>query len=149
MELHTPRLLEGSVIVRRFHAGKELGRLARAAAEKGCAEIGAPPGCGPDPFVYPSSFQYAGHYAYYAGWRRFGPAEERPSQLDLWNETPAPGEPFLWAGQDRAPPERFRRAVRFSGEGPTVKFQVTYRGVWTRDGVVTPILRYQGGQMLR
>jgi len=149
VEISTPRLLQGSVIVRRFHAGKELGRLAREAAREGCAAIGAPPGCGPDPFVYPSSFQYAGHYAYYAGWTRLGPAEERPSQLDLWNEAPRPGEPFLWAGQDRPPPERFRQAIRASGEGPTIRFRVTYRGAWTRDGVVTPFARYEGGQLVR
>jgi hypothetical protein len=149
VELHTPRLLRGSVVVRRFHAGKELGRMAKEAAREGCAAIGLPEGCGPDPFVYPSSYQYAGHYAYYSGWLRLGPAEERPSQLDLWDERPRPGEPFLWAGQDRPPPERFRRAVRAEGEGPTVRFQVTYRGQWTRDGVVTPFARYVDGQMAR
>jgi len=149
IEMHTPRLLHGSVVVRRFHAGKELGRLARQAAEEGCAAIGAPPGCGPDPFVYPSSFQYAGHYAYYAGWTRLGPAEERPSQLDLWNDAPRPGEPFLWAGQDRPPPEPFRRSIRAEGEGPTLRFRATYQGAWTRDGVVTPFASYQGGQLAR
>lgn len=149
VEMHTPRLLRGTVVVRRFHAGKELGRLAKEAAVEGCAAIGNPAGCTADPFVYPSAYQYAGHYAYYAGWTRMGPAEERASQLDLWNDTPRPGEPFLWAGQDFGPTERFRRSVRASGEGPTLEFRVTYQGEWTRDGVVTPFARYEGGQLAR
>jgi len=149
VELSTPRLLRGSVVVRRFHAGRELGRLAKEAAREGCAAIGDPAGCTADPFVYTSSFQYAGHYAYYAGWTRLGPAEERPSQLDLWNETPRAGEPFLWAGQDQGPGPPFRNHIRASGEGPTLHFRVTYQGEWTRNGVVTPFARYQGGQLVR
>ena len=133
----------------RFHAGRGLGEKALEAARQSCRAIGDPPGCTRDPFVYPSSYQYAGHYAYYAGWKRMGPAEERPSQLDLWDDRPAPGEPFLFAGQQGEPGERFRRGVRASGEGPTVAFDVLYRGRVVRTGTVTAFARFEGGQLRR
>ena len=78
-----------------------------------------------------------------------GPAEERPSQLDLWDDRPAPGEPFLFAGQQGEPGERFRRGVRASGEGPTVAFDVLYRGRVVRTGTVTAFARFEGGQLRR
>jgi len=149
VEMRTPRLLAGSVTVSRFHAGRSLGEQARAAARESCRALSDPPGCTRDPFVYPSSYQYAGHYAFYAGWTRMGPAEERESQLDLWGDAPRPGEPFLYAGQSSEPGEPLRGNVRFSGEGPTVRFQVTFRGKVTREGLVKAFGRYEGGQLRR
>jgi 4-amino-4-deoxy-L-arabinose transferase-like glycosyltransferase len=148
-EMRAPRLLAGSVTVTRFHAGRGLGELARPAAREACRAIGDPPGCDRDPFVYPSSYQYAGHYAFYAGWTRLGPAEERPSQLDLWNDRPAPGEPFLYAGQFSEPGELFRSGVRFSGEGPAIHFDVVFAGRVVRTGMVKAFARFEGGQVER
>jgi 4-amino-4-deoxy-L-arabinose transferase-like glycosyltransferase len=148
VEVRHPRLLAGSVVVSRFRSGSGLGRGMVAAAEESCRAIGDPPGCARDPFVYPSSYQYAGHLAYYAGWRRLGPAEERPSQLDLWDERPRPGEPFLYAGQVAGAGGPFREQVRFTGEGPMRSFDVTWRGRVVRQGNVTAFARYQGGQLL-
>jgi hypothetical protein len=148
-EMRAPRLLAGSVTVSRFHAGRGLGEKARAAARESCRALGDPPGCTRDPFVYPSSYQYAGHYAFYAGWTRMGPAEERPSQLDLWGDAPHPGEPFLYAGQSSEPGERFLGGVRLSGPGPTVRFEVTFRGKVTREGLVKAYSRFEGGQVRR
>lgn len=148
-EVRAPRLLAGSLAVARFRAGRGLGEKARAAARESCRALGDPPGCSQDPFVYPSSYQYAGHYAFYAGWTRMGPAEERPSQLDLWGEAPRPGEPFLYAGQSSEPGERFLSGVRFSGEGPTVRFQVAFRGKVTREGLVKAFARFEGGRLER
>jgi hypothetical protein len=148
-EMRTPRLLAGSVTVSRFHAGRGLGEKARLAAAEACRAIGDPEGCARDPFVYPSSYQYAGHYAYYAGWTRMGPAEERPSQLDLWGDRPHPGEPFLYAGQHGEPGELFRRGVRSQGESPTVRFEVTFAGRVVRTGTVKAFARFEGGQLER
>jgi 4-amino-4-deoxy-L-arabinose transferase-like glycosyltransferase len=148
VELRHPRLLRGSVVVARFRAGRGLGEMALAAAAEGCRQIGDPPGCARDPFVYSSSYQYAGHLAYYAGWTRQGPAEERPSQLDLWDDRPRPGEPFLHAGQTGGPTVLLR-SVRASGQGPTRAFEVTWAGQVVRTGTVTPFARYEGGQLRR
>jgi 4-amino-4-deoxy-L-arabinose transferase-like glycosyltransferase len=43
-------------------------------------------------FVIPSSYQYAAELAYYAGWRRFGATFGRPSQFDVWDDKPGPGD---------------------------------------------------------
>ncbi len=147
VEIRHPRLLAGSVAVSRFRSGRGLGREMVAAAAESCRAIGNPPGCTRDPFVYPSSYQYAGHLAYYAGWTRLGPAEERPSQLDLWDERPRPGEPFLYAGQVAGPGAPFLDHVRFEGEGPTRSFDVTWGGRVVRHGNVTAFARYLGGQL--
>jgi 4-amino-4-deoxy-L-arabinose transferase-like glycosyltransferase len=145
VELRHPRLLRGSVVVARFHAGRGLGEGALEAAEGACGEMGWAPGCSRGTFVYPSSFQYAGHLAYYAGWTRLGPAEERRSQLDLWNDRPAVGERFLHAGQHGGP-VGLLRGVRAEGQGPTWRFDVLYDGVKVRTGAVTPFARYLGGR---
>lgn len=44
-------------------------------------------------FIVPSNYQYASQLAWHLGWRRFGPTWGRPSQFDLWDDAPAPGEP--------------------------------------------------------
>ena len=94
LEVRNPALIPpDSEVVKRFRGWPEFAAKARVAAGLACGAIGNPPGCDPDdPFVYPSSYQEAAELAFYAGWTRFGPAAERPSQLDLWNEQPRPGE---------------------------------------------------------
>lgn len=149
VELRAPRLLRGSVLVARFHAGRGLGQKARAAAAETCRALGDPKGCADGGFVYPSSYQYAGHLAYYAGWTRMGPAEERASQLDLWDDRPRRGEPFLHAGQDEGPGERLVTTVHAAGRGPTARFRVTFAGEVVRTGTVTPFAAYLGGQLQR
>ena len=56
-------------------------------------------------FVIPSRYQLAAYLAFYGGWRRFGPSFARPSQLDLWDEKPAPGEPVVVVAFDHLPPD--------------------------------------------
>jgi 4-amino-4-deoxy-L-arabinose transferase-like glycosyltransferase len=148
-EMRHPRLLAGSRTLARFHAGRGLGETARRLSAQACREVGDPPGCQASPFVYPSSYQYAGHYGYYAGWTRLGPAEERPSQLDIWAEKPRPGEPFLYAGQEGEPGELFRRDVRDEGEGPTIAFEVRFAGQVVRTGTVKAFTRFTGGGIRR
>jgi hypothetical protein len=130
-------------LVERFRGWREYGARARAAAEEACGRIGRPPGCdGRDPFVFPGSYQDAGQLAYYAGWTRLGPASERPSQLDLWNDRPAPGQPFLrW----NADPGRDPKAL-FRGEGPSepVPFEVRLDGAVLHRGRVVAWERYLG-----
>jgi hypothetical protein len=135
------------VLVSRFHSGSELGRGMRQAAAESCSALGDPAGCSDHPFVYPSSYQYAGWMAYYAGWTRFGPAAERPSQLDLWDDRPRAGEPFLFAGQDIGIGKNFRDHVRFEQEGPQRAFEVRWHGQLLRRGNVTAFGRYLEGQV--
>ena len=130
-------------LVERFRGWREYGERARAAAAEACAQIGNPTGCdGKDPFVFPGSYQDAAQLAYYAGWTRIGPASERPSQLDLWNERPAPGTPFLRWNSD---PGRDPKAL-FRGEGPSrpVPFEVLLDGSVLRRGRVTAWKSYLG-----
>jgi len=149
VELRAPRLLAGSVAVARFHAGRGLGEQARAAVAEACRAAGGAPGCEAGAFVYPSSYQYAGHLAYYGRWTRLGPAEERASQLDLWDLRPEPGEPFYFIGQHGGPGPRLRDHVRAAGEGATARFEVVFAGERTRTGTVTRFERYEGGQLQR
>jgi hypothetical protein len=112
-------------VVRRFRGWPEYAARARAAAGLACGAVGDPPGCRPaDPCVYPSSYQEAAALAFYAGWTRFGPASERPSQLDLWNDEPRPGEAFLTLG---VIPEE-KRLFRAEGPGPTATAEVRFKG---------------------
>jgi 4-amino-4-deoxy-L-arabinose transferase-like glycosyltransferase len=84
----------GTTAHRRFHGWKELAAGLRAGAAEACAAAGA--SCDlADPFVFPPNYRYAGHLAFYTGWRRLGPAIGRGSQLDLWDLAPRPGEPVL------------------------------------------------------
>jgi hypothetical protein len=100
LEVRNPTLIPAdSEVMKRFRGWPEYAAKARVAAGLACGSIGDPPGCRPgDPFVYPASYQEAAELAYYAGWTRFGPAAERPSQLDLWNDEPRRGEAFLVVG---------------------------------------------------
>lgn len=130
-------------LVERFREWRAWGSRVRAAAEEACGRIGRPTGCDPrDPFVFPGSYQDAGQLGFYAGWTRIGPASERPSQLDIWNDRPAPGEAFLRLG---APAGDDAKAL-FRGEGPSprVPFEVRLDGAPLRDGAVMAWTHYLG-----
>jgi hypothetical protein len=126
LEVRNPSLIPvGSEAVRRFRGWRDLGERAREAARVSCASVGDPAGCRPeDPFVYPGSYQEAAELAFYAGWRRFGPAVERPSQLDLWAETPRPGDAVVsLVGESDE-----RRLFRAEGPGTRVPAEAVLRG---------------------
>ncbi len=144
-EVRQPRLIPPAApAVERFRGQADFGREARAAAASACASLGDPAGCDPaDPFVFPSTYQVASQLAFYAGWRRFGPAQSRPSQLDLWGDRPPEGTAFIYVGPDGPPPER-SRLFRSEGEGQPVTFQVRVEGVLVSTGGVTPFARFLG-----
>jgi 4-amino-4-deoxy-L-arabinose transferase-like glycosyltransferase len=126
LEVRNPGLIPAdSVGVQRFRGWPEHAAKVRVAAGLACGAIGDPPGCRPDdPFVYPSTYQEAAELAFYAGWTRFGPAAERPSQLDLWNDVPRPGDAFLVVG---GIPEE-KRLFRADGPGPSATSEVRMKG---------------------
>jgi 4-amino-4-deoxy-L-arabinose transferase-like glycosyltransferase len=132
LEVRNPTLIPpDSEAVRRLRGWPEFALRAREAARAACRSIGDPAGCGPDdPFVYPLSYQDAAELAFYAGWTRFGPAAERPSQLDLWNETPRRGEPFLALLGEADE----RRLFRAEGRGTTIAFEVPMNGLVLHQG---------------
>jgi len=142
LEVRNPTLIRpDSEVMRRFRGWPEFAKRARAAAESACASIGNPSGCDPaNPFVYPATYQEAAELAFYAGWTRFGPAAERPSQLDLWNEHPRPGEPFLTVGA--IPPEK--RLFRAKGPGPATSFEVRIQGEILHGASVEPFRAWEG-----
>jgi 4-amino-4-deoxy-L-arabinose transferase-like glycosyltransferase len=142
LEVRNPTLIPpDSEVVKRFRGWPEFAKRARAAADRACTSIGNPSGCDPaNPFVYPSTYQEAGELAFYAGWSRFGPASERPSQLDLWNEHPGPGDPFLAVGT--IPEER--RLFTATGAGPRTSFEVLMKGRVLHRCVVEPFRAWQG-----
>jgi 4-amino-4-deoxy-L-arabinose transferase-like glycosyltransferase len=100
VEQRSARLLAGSLAVERFHGGRALAREARALSAGACAAAGCDPA---RPFVVPASYQVAGALGYYGGFDRLGAALERPSQLDVWGERPAPGEVPLLVRSGPAP----------------------------------------------
>lgn len=126
LEVRNPTLIPpDSEVVRRFRGWPEYAAKARVAAGLACGSVGDPPGCRPaDPFVYPPNYQEAAELAYYAGWTRFGPAAERPSQLDLWDDEPGRGEAFLVFGN--IPEER--RLFAGEGPGPVATSEVRLKG---------------------
>ena len=142
LELRNPSLIPAdSEAAKRFRGWPEFAAKARAAARSACDSVGAPPGCSPDdPFVYPTNYQDAAELAFYAGWTRFGPAVERPSQLDLWNDRPRPGEPILAMGNY---PED-RRMFRADGQGRTFSFEVFLKGKELHRGDVEAWSRWLG-----
>lgn len=144
-EVRHPRLIPPTApAVERFRGQADFGRQARAAAASACASIGNPAGCDPaDPFVFTSTYQVASQLAFYAGWRRFGPAQSRPSQLDLWRDRPPEGSAFLYVGP-AGPLAEPIRVFRAEGEGRPVTFQVRVEGVVVRTGGVTPFASFLG-----
>ena len=126
LEVRNPGLIPpDSEVMKRFRGWPEYAAKARVAAGLACGSIGDPPGCRPDePFVYTASYQEAAELAFYAGWTRFGPAAERPSQLDLWNQEPRPGEAFLVVGTI---PEG-KRLFAAGDSGPAATSEVLMKG---------------------
>jgi hypothetical protein len=86
------------------------------------------------------NYQDAAELAFYAGWTRFGPAAERPSQLDIWDDHPRPGEPFLVLGA--IPLEK--RLFRAEGPGPRTSFEVLIKGEVLHRGDVEPFWAWHG-----
>jgi hypothetical protein len=81
VELRAPRLFAPhSPPIERFHGWRD----AAAGVRRVIGE--------PVPFVVASNYQIAAELAYYGGLRRFGPTFVRPSQFDIWNDRPEPGE---------------------------------------------------------
>ena len=126
LEVRDPTLIPAdSEVMKRFRGWPEYAAKARVAAGLACGSIGDPPGCRPgDPFVYPASYQEAAELAYYAGWTRFGPAAERPSQLDLWNDEPRRGEAFLVVGNI----SEEKRLFTGKDPGPAATSEVRMKG---------------------
>jgi 4-amino-4-deoxy-L-arabinose transferase-like glycosyltransferase len=145
VEERAPRLIPpGSPVVNRIHGWREFAKQARVRAREACAAVGDPAGCDPqDPMVVPSSYQVAGMLAYYNGWFRLAPAQERPSQLDLWAEWPRSGAPFLLVSEG-GPDAETRRRYPAAGEGPTLRWEVPFRGAVIRRGAVTAFARFLG-----
>ncbi len=145
MEVRHPRLIAPAApAVERFRGQADFAREARSAAARACASLGNAAGCDPaDPFVFASTYQVASQLAFYAGWRRFGPAHARPSQLDLWGELPPEGSAFLFVGPGGPPPEA-KRLFRAQGEGEPVTFQVQVQEKVVRTGGVTPFTGFLG-----
>ena len=136
LETRNPTLARpDAAIVERFRGWPEYARRARSAVERACASAGSPAGCDPDdPFVFPATYQEAAELAFYAGWNRFGPASERPSQLDLWAAEPPVGGPFVTISPGPIP-ER-RRLFRAEGAGEPATFEVRMKGELLHGGHV-------------
>lgn len=145
LELRRPHFIEPTATaVERFRGRAEFGREARRAAARACAAVGSPAGCDPaDPYVFASSYQYASQLAFYAGWRRLGPVQQRPSQFDLWADLPPEGSAFLYVGPSD-PPDEPLRLFRAEGQGEPVSFEVRAGGEVIRSGGVTAFARFLG-----
>jgi hypothetical protein len=146
-EVRHPHLLPaGSPAVERFHGWREFAARAHEAAARSCAALDSPRGCATrDVLVFPDAYQVAGELAYYGGFRRFGPASERPSQLDEWSDRPGLGEPFVFVSSgwgDPVPPQRLSAVAERTG--PTVRFQVKLDGTLIREGSATAHARFLG-----
>jgi len=140
VEQRWPHLLSGTPALQRFQGWRAFGGAARRVADRACRGLGCP---ADHPFLFTDSYQTAAAVAYYGGFRRLGPATERPSQLDLWDDRPAPGEPFLFIGT--APPgASFRARIVAAGEGPTIRVPIVQSGERLRDLTVTPFSRFVG-----
>ena len=143
VEARSPRLVApDSPAVERFHGWREFAVKAKEAASLACGEIGNPPGCdASDPFVYAQDYQYASELAFYAGWRRIGPAQNRPTQLDVWADRPPEGSGFLYVGSAGSDPGRIALG---EGQGRTLSFEVRLGDTRLRIGTVTPFSRFLG-----
>ncbi len=140
LEQRHPRWLAGTAAIERFHGWRALADDARTLAAQACRDAGCDAS---RPFLVTANYQYAAELAYYGGFRRLGPAVERPTQLDVWGARPAIGEPFLFVGFDGVTGD-FRRTIGAGGEGPTLRATVSYRGVRLRSLTVTPFAHYAG-----
>jgi 4-amino-4-deoxy-L-arabinose transferase-like glycosyltransferase len=140
VEQRHPRLLAGSAAIARFHGWRAMAAEARTITRGACARAGCDPA---QPFLVCANYQYAAELAYYGGFRRLGPAVERASQLDLWDERPAPREPLLFVGFER-PRSGELGLLRAEGEQATERLSIDYQGERLRDLSVTPFARYAG-----
>ena len=140
VEQARPRLIVGTAAFERFHGWRALADETRRLAAAPCAELGCPEG---QPFVFTANYQYASELAYYGGFRRLGPAMERASQLDVWDDRPAPGEPFLFVGLDGVSPA-LRAELSTAGERATQRARIAQAGVRLRDVTVTAFARFGG-----
>jgi hypothetical protein len=140
-EQRAPRLLAGTPAVERFHGWRALGEAARRAAEARCPEVACD---ARDPFVLPGSYQYAGELAFYGGFRRLGPAAERVSQLDVWDERPRPGEGILFLGQG-PPGSRASSTLGARVARPPERSAIRWAGRRVRDLLVIPYARSPEG----
>jgi len=137
VEQHHPRLLSGTAAIERFHGWRTMADDAHKIFDAVCPQVGCDPA---DPFLVAVSYQYAAELAYYGGFRRLGGVVERPSQLDLWGERPAPGEPVLFIGAGR-PEDGHFRGIDAEGRGATWVKSIAYQGITLRDLAVTPFSR--------
>ncbi len=142
LEVRNPGLIPpDSEVMKRFRGWPEHAAKTRIAAGLACGAIGDPPGCRPEnPFVYPSSYQEAAELAFYAGWTRFGPAAERPSQLDIWGAEPRPGEAFLVVGNI----VQEKRLFAAEGSSPPAISEVRMKGAVLHPIEVTAWKNWQG-----
>lgn len=139
-EQRRPRLLAGTAAIGRFHGWKLMAAEARALAREACGEVGCQ---AEQPFLVCATYQYAAELAYYGGFRRFGPAVERPSQLDVWGGRPTAHEPLVFVGVERPVDGEFR-LLRADGQRETAQRTIVYHGEPLRQLAVTPFSRYAG-----
>jgi 4-amino-4-deoxy-L-arabinose transferase-like glycosyltransferase len=121
-----------SPALERFHGWKELGEKAKAAT----GEV-------KDPFIACTSYRYAGELAFYSGFRRFGPATERISQLDVWSDRPRDGEPFFFVGVS-GPDAAFAAMWPGAEPGPAIDISPVFAGVKVRGATVSAIPAFRG-----
>jgi 4-amino-4-deoxy-L-arabinose transferase-like glycosyltransferase len=143
VEQRSPRLLAGSSAYMRFHGWKELTREAQVEVSRVCARPEAE--CDPaDPFVYTTTYRQAGELAFYNGWRRFGPAHGRVSQLDVWDDAPRPDETFFHVGDGETAIDHFAPRVAAERAGETHRVVVEEHGHELRRALITPFRAFAG-----
>ena len=131
IELRHPSVISPrNVNVARFHQGSALTAAVSAHLDG-------------RPFLFPFDYQDAGELAFYGGYTRLGPAFERPSQLDLWGDLPAPGEPFAFLGFDGTNPA-IRARYRDTPEGETQRFELRFAGETVRRVSLTRFASFLG-----
>ena len=136
LELRHPRFVPPTnVEVARFHDGTALAEAVRAHLN------------GTHPFFFTNDYQDAGELAFYSrssgSYARFGPCLERPSQLDVWGDLPARGEPFVFLGNGG---DRDALRAHFPGarELRTELFDLSLDGAKVRTASLTWFQGFQG-----
>ena len=145
-QVRSPTLVPADApVVARLRGWKDYAARAREAVERACEGAGRPAGCdAADPFVFTDGYQEAATLAYYAGWRRFGRALVRPSQLDLWGEVPPPGAPFVTVSERAVPEADLAGWFRAEGRGPPSRFEVRLGATPVHRGEVVAWRSYLG-----
>lgn len=145
VEQRNPRLLAGTLVLTRFQGWREIADRTREAAKAACERADPAAPCDPaDLFLFPSSYQLAGELAFYGGFRRLGPATERRSQLDLWNDLPTVGEPFLYVGGSEGVRTDFRQRFLASGEGAVSRGRIERAGEIAREFCLVTFQQFRG-----